>query len=30
MPNYAIVKDNRCIATGSLKTLPDRPTLSNK
>lgn len=27
MPSYAIIKENRCIATGSLKTLPDRPDL---
>lgn len=25
MPNYAIVKENRCVATGTLKQLPDRP-----
>jgi hypothetical protein len=24
MPNYAMVRDNRCIATGTLKKLPDR------
>ncbi|MEC4767941.1 hypothetical protein LPL18_011455 [Halomonas sp. CUBES01] len=27
MLNYAIIKDNRCIATGALNTLPDRPDL---
>ena len=25
MPDYAIVKDNRCVATGTLSTLPERP-----
>ena len=27
MPNYALIQDNRCIATGTLKTLPNRPDM---